>query len=449
MKRKGGNIIEWAMVTVLVFACTKEQPRALNIDFSYSVVNENFTAPAAIRITNTTSGADYFQWTFEGGSPAVSSNKSPGTIYYANPGSYTITLAAWNAFERKETSQIIQIDSIMVLDFDIVFTDNDTLPSIVRCINRSVGADSYTWSFEGATPATQTTQQPEIVVYTFGEQHEIVLTAANSRISRSISKTIRFKPALVPLFDIIPDEECDDYQVPFTATLKNNSVSANTFLWQCTGANFSNNHDAAPVLYIDNPGSYTVNLQADNGKETKSVSKSIVILPNTNLQHFQGLKFGIVRAGINIGYAFSAKSRAVLNEGELATCYGQYIDLVFLGINANFDMCRFISPDSSAYYALYPIANALKTAVINKPDTGSPELSIIDFDNMSNDLPLQALAIAAHDSGRAFFSKNEGQRVVLFQTEDGRKGAVKVIDFVTNGENSYLLCDIKIQKRPL
>ena len=449
MKRQSSNIIKWAVGAVLVFACTKEQPRALNIDFSYNVVNENYTAPAAIRIINTTSGADYFQWTFEGGSPAVSSNKSPGTIHYANSGSYTITLTAWNAFERKEILQIIQIDPVMVLDFDIVFTDNDTLPAIVRCVNKSTGADSYTWSFEGATPATQTTQQPENVVYTSGEQHEVVLTAANGHISRSISKTIQFKPALVPLFNIIPDEECDDYQVPFRATLKNNSISANTFLWQCTGASFSNNHDVAPVFYIDNLGSYTVNLQASNGKETKSVSQSIVILPNTNLQHFQGLKFGIVRAGANIGYAFSAKSRAVLNEKELVTCNGQYIDLVFLGINANFDMCRFLSPDSSAHYALYPIANALKTVVINKPDTGSPTLSITDFDNMNNDLPLQALAIAAHDSGRAFFSKNEGQRVVLFQTEDGRKGAVKVIDFVANGDNSYLLCDIKIQKRPL
>ena len=437
------------LMVVLVCACSKEQPRALNVDFSYSAVNENYTAPAAIRITNATVGADYFLWTFEGASPASSNNKSPGTIHYAYPGSYTITLSAWNNSERKESSQVIQIDAEMTLDFEIVFINNDTLPTIIQCINKSSGASSYTWSFEGATPAVQTVQQPENVVYTSGEQHEIVLTAANGRISRSISKTIHFKPALAVLFDIIPNEECYDYQVPFIAKLKNNSISAATFLWQCTGGTFNNNSDREPLLYIDNPGTYTVNLQASNSKESKNATQSIVISPNTNLYYFQEVKFGIVRAGATIGYAFSAKSRAVLNEEELTTTDGQTIDLVFLGINANFDMCRFLSPDSSAYYSLYPIADAQKTMVINKPETGSPDLSIADFDSMENDLLLQPLAIAAHDSGRAFFSKDEGQRVVLFETEDGRKGAVKVIDFVSDGDNSYLLCDIKIQKRPL
>ncbi|MCL2098550.1 MAG: hypothetical protein FWH23_07335 [Bacteroidales bacterium] len=437
------------LMVVLVCTCSKEQPRALNVDFSYSAVNENYTAPSAIRITNATVGADYFLWTFEGASPTSSNNKSPGTIHYAYPGSYTISLAAWNNSERKESSQVIQIDAEMTLDFEIVFTNNDTLPSIVQCINKSSGASSYTWSFEGATPAVQTVQQPETVVYTFGEQHEIVLTAANGRISRSISKTIRFKPELVALFDIIPNEECYDYQVPFIAKLKNSSISAAAFLWQCSGGTFSNNSDREPLLYIDNPGTYTVNLQASNSKDSKNATQSIVISPNTNLYYFQELKFGIVRAGAAVGYAFSSKSRAVLNEEELTTTDGQTIDLVFLGINANFDMCRFLSPDSSAFYSLYPIVNVQKTAVINKSETGSPNLSIADFDNMENDLPLQPLAIAAHDSGRAFFSKDEGQRVVLFETEDGRKGAVKVIDFVSDGDNSFLLCDIKIQKQPL
>ena len=34
------------------------------------------------------------------------------------------------------------------------------------------------------------------------------------------------------------------------------------------------------------------------------------------------------------------------------------------------------------------------------------------------------------------------------KTEDGRKGAIKIKDFVANGTSSYILVDIKVQKLP-
>ncbi len=439
----------FACLLLIIAACSREQSRLLNVDFSYTAVNNNYTVPATIHMQNDCSGADYFLWTFEGGSPATSSSKLPGAIYYDVPGSYTITLAAWNAEGRKEITRIIQIDSIMLLDFDVVFMDNDTLPAIVKCINKSHGALSYTWSFEGALPEEQQLVCPEQVLYSSGERHEIILSAFNGRITRSFSKIINFSPALSPIFEIIPNESCEDYQVPFIAKMNNQSISANTFLWHCSGGSFSPNDTKEPQLYINTPGSYTVQLQVRNKKETKIATRALVVLGNTNLQYFKNLKFGIVRAGSNIGYAFSAQLRRVLTEHELLLEDGRKIDLVFLGLNADFEMCRFLSPDSSAHYALSPISNATKTNVINKFTAGTPELSVAVFDEMKNDAALRLLNISAHDSGRAFFNKTEHPQIILFETINGRKGAVKIIDFVNAGDNSYLLCDIKIQKQPL
>ena len=38
-------------------------------------------------------------------------------------------------------------------------------------------------------------------------------------------------------------------------------------------------------------------------------------------------------------------------------------------------------------------------------------------------------------------------RIILFKTQDGRKGALKIKDMVKNGTSSYILCDIKVQKQ--
>jgi hypothetical protein len=52
------------------------------------------------------------------------------------------------------------------------------------------------------------------------------------------------------------------------------------------------------------------------------------------------------------------------------------------------------------------------------------------------------------NAGKTPFNNAVVSRVVLFKTEDGRKGAVKIKDFVSAGTASYILVDIKIQKQP-
>jgi len=44
------------------------------------------------------------------------------------------------------------------------------------------------------------------------------------------------------------------------------------------------------------------------------------------------------------------------------------------------------------------------------------------------------------------FDNSVVPRIVLFQTRDGRKGAIKIKQFVQNGAASYIVADIKVQK---
>jgi hypothetical protein len=44
------------------------------------------------------------------------------------------------------------------------------------------------------------------------------------------------------------------------------------------------------------------------------------------------------------------------------------------------------------------------------------------------------------------FSNSLVPRVVVFKNSSGKKGAVKIKQFVMNGDDSYIICDIKVQK---
>jgi hypothetical protein len=122
------------------------------------------------------------------------------------------------------------------------------------------------------------------------------------------------------------------------------------------------------------------------------------------------------------------------------------VDIVFFSINSSFSYSRFISPDSAAKYSFPAIPGATHTAFINTLESSAISFSSGQFDAMTNDTPLQPLDIKGNDSNISFFNNSVVPRVVLFETSDGRKGAIKVKSFVADGSQSYILLDIKVQK---
>lgn len=65
---------------------------------------------------------------------------------------------------------------------------------------------------------------------------------------------------------------------------------------------------------------------------------------------------------------------------------------------------------------------------------------------MVDDTPLKSLNINYTASGAQEFGFTY-PRLILFKTQDGRKGAIKIKEMVKNGTSSYILCDIKVQKQ--
>ena len=433
------------ILSVVMISCYKEEEVPVIIDFEY-IQPESYTVPVDLTLVNRTSGADFYRWTFEGALPATSDDKNPGTISYDKAGTYTIKLEAWNDTQRNTKEIKFTLDSAVNLAFNVAVQVNDFVPATVKLTNRTRGASSYEWTFEGGTPATSTEMNPPDVVFDSPGEHTIQLRVSNGREFFTSSKTIVLKPAMAIDFSIIPSFEDEDYEAPLTANLQNSTISALRYAWSATGGVIDNKNAENTTIYIENPGTYTVTLQTENDKDVQTIQRTITVKPNTNLYIMENVKLTISAGHTASGSFYSTKLRQVLKREDVTAENGSLVDIVFFGINSSFSYSRFISPDSASKYSFPAIPGATHTAFINTLESSAVSFSSGQFDAMTNDTPLQPLDIKNNDSKISFFNGSVVPRVVLFETGDGRKGAIKVKSFVADGSQSYILLDIKVQK---
>jgi PKD repeat protein len=431
-------------LAVLLSSCYEERDVPVVIDFQYSVVENSYTVPVVLMLSNNTSGADFYSWTFEGASPATSDKKQPGPITYSQAGTYIIKLEAWNDFQRSEKEIVVTLDSAVAIGFDAAVLVNDFVPATVELTNYTDGASSYAWTFEGGTPGTSDLANPGAVQFTEPGDHVITLRVSNGREFFTTSHTITLRESLLTDFQIEPSFEDEDYEAPLTASLTNNTRSGLRYTWSSTGGDINNTTADNTIIHFANPGDYTVTLKADNDKETETIERTIHVKPNTNLYTMTDIKLGVSAAHASIGSFYSTKLRRVLTKDEVSADNGGLIDVVFYGVNSTFNYCRFMSPAEANQFPSIPHAQQVK--VVNTLESGPLSFTPEQFDAMTNDAPLQALNIAAHDTGTASFSSSETPRIVLFETADGRKGAIKIKSFVPDGTQSYIIADVKVQK---
>jgi PKD repeat protein len=440
-----------SLIALLPGCYKKGQPQPVYIAVTDSIVGNPATVPVGVLFANNSSGADSFQWSFPGGNPTTSSLRDPGTVMYSQAGDYTVTLLAWNKDEQKSQQFSFHFDSSVQVAFDTAVIGNRFAPMTEQVTNKTVGGSTYSWTFQGGIPASSTLAKPPNIVFDSAGPHVITLQVSNGGQTFSLSKTITVLPSLAAAFTLTPSFDNDDYQAPVNATLKNTSVSTLFSRWRCAGATIGDTTAASTSIYFPSPGSYTVTLVTGNGKSTQTISQTYTILPNTNLRTLTGIQLGINTAQQSIGVFYSTYLRRVFTSTQRPDTAGKWIDLVFYGLDDSFVFNKFISPDSVTDYAFAPITNPGATVVINSQETCgcSAAMSVSAFGAMTDDGPLQALTIQATPGGSEPFTNSLVPRVVLFQSPDGRKGAIRIDQWVQNGQGSYIVCDIKVQKAPL
>ncbi|NML72091.1 PKD domain-containing protein [Chryseobacterium sp. RP-3-3] len=438
----------FAVLAFVLNACAVEESIPVEADFSIKVVNNDYSVPVKVEITNKSTGAETYQWSFEGATVTSSTEKSPQPITYASPGAYKIKLKASNKDGNVDEKEIeVKADASMNVDFEWQMQGSDISPVTLQMIDKSLGATQYLWEFEGGNPATSNAQNPNVVFTTPGD-HVIKLTISNGLETYSTQKTVTVKPAMTVDFNWTVDPIDNDYQAPVLLHLNNMSTNAFTYEWIIAGANPSASTSASPDINLPSAGTYTIILKATNDKETKILQKQVTVLPDSNLLSFSDIRLGINTAHSTVGCFFSSNLGTVLKQSDVNAGNGSKIDFAFFGLNSSFMYNQFVSPDEVQNTGFMAIPNATHSKIINSQELVGTQLSPTGFDTLDSGNDFNTITVTETNAGKSPFNNSVVPRIILFQTADGRKGAVKVKSFVENGLSSYILVDIKVQKQP-
>ena len=434
---------------ILFVSCHKEKEIPIIVDFNYEVELQAFPDhhAAAVKFVNATTGAYKYAWTFEGGMPATSDKQHPGIITYTQNGTFKITLEAWNHLGKYSSKTIdLEVDTTLYVSFDLEVLIDNSSPAEVQIHNKSVGAIQYLWSFENGNPAQSTERYPQNVIFSSVGTHTVSLVVSDGKRELSMQKSIEVSPPLAIDFDIeIP---FNDLELPLTATLINKSTCYNTLFWTSDMGSVVDNQTAGTTsIRFANSGTNSITLKAMSSKDTLTLTKMLEIKPDRNLLALTDVKLGIITAGDAVSCYYSTKLRRNITLAEAQQNNGNDIDIVYFGHSRLFAFNKFLSPDSAVSYFLPPINNPMKIWIVNDPIAAGFNFSAADFANLDNAQDLQAYDIKTMSNWN-HFGLESLPYFVFYQTQDGRKGVVKIKQIVDNGINSYIVADVKVMKHP-
>jgi len=235
---------------------------------SFVAVNNMLT----VTFTNNTTDADTYSWDFGDGNTSM--DISP-THTYATEGDYTVTLTATNSCGDAVSSSVVGANALPSANGSASVTALCEGEEVQFTDSSSDNVTAWLWTFEGATPATSTEQNP-VVTYnaagTFDVSLEVTATAGTDEIMFSELIVV----SALPTADFVAVNNMQE------VTFTNNSTGGNTYLWDFGDGNTST--DINPIHTYTTEGNYTVSLTVTNQCGDVVISEDVAAnsLPTAN-----------------------------------------------------------------------------------------------------------------------------------------------------------------------
>ncbi len=228
-----------------------------------------------------TNGPTSWSWTFTGGSPTSSTSQNPNVTYSA-AGTYTVELTATNSAGSDTETKIAYITVIdpPVAEFTADATTIDE-GGTVNFTDQSLGGPtSWSWTFNGGTPANSTVQNP-VVVYDTPGVYTVELSVSNAYGSDTETKTAYItvnNVIVLPVAEFTADFTSlnEGGNVQFTDL----STDATSWSWIFNGGTPSSSSAQNPNIIYYTPGIYTVELTVTNadGSDTETKVNYITVV---------------------------------------------------------------------------------------------------------------------------------------------------------------------------
>ncbi|HYQ56849.1 MAG TPA: PKD domain-containing protein [Draconibacterium sp.] len=246
-----------------------------NFSASKTSVNTDQSVTFTDLSTNTPTS---WSWSFEGGNPATSTLQNP-TITYNTAGTFKVTLTATNASgsDTKTVYNYIEVTEpvvIPVADFSANKTTINTSESVTFS-DLSSDATTWSWIFEGGSPATSTAQNPVATYYAAGT-YKVTLTATNAD-GYDTKIVDNYIGVTEPVTVILP---VADFTTNTTIITEGESVSfsdlsenePSSWSWTFEGGTPGTSTQQNPSVTYPTAGTYNVTLATSNaaGSDTKT-----------------------------------------------------------------------------------------------------------------------------------------------------------------------------------
>jgi choice-of-anchor B domain-containing protein len=229
--------------------------------------------PFTVEFNDSSDSTATWLWTFEGGSPATSTEQNP-VVTYDTPGTYDVSLTvltnAGNTY-TVEQSDFVVVGMAPTAGF--TFAVNG---STVTFTNTSTGTGSYVWMFGNGFGSpnpnpTHTYQAPG--TYT------VTLTVTNGCGSDTYSQEVVIDANIAPTAQFSPGTTtgCVPLTVEFTDQSTGNPTS---WSWSFPGGTPATSTEQNPSVTYTTPGTYDASLTVTNGVGSNQVTKTQLILVN-------------------------------------------------------------------------------------------------------------------------------------------------------------------------
>ena len=156
------------------------------VEASFQIDEEGGCIPHTVNFQNSSLGTiDNFLWTFEGGSPATSTDVEPQVIY-ESAGLFDVQLEVFGAqgSDNVLMDNIIEVLEVPVANFDF----SSPILGTINFINNSSDGTFYEWNFGDGSPVSN--EEMPLHIYDIFGNFVVTLTASNEYCSNTFTDTI-------------------------------------------------------------------------------------------------------------------------------------------------------------------------------------------------------------------------------------------------------------------
>jgi PKD repeat protein len=220
---------------------------------------------------STSSNADGFSWTFEGGTPESSTEEFP-EITYNSSGLYEVTLVVVNTYgsDTLTRTDYIEVLPLPVADFTI---ETDQLE--ISLTNESTDFDSLSWFFGDGNSSSN--ENPTHTYDEAGNYDVMLIAVSDACADDTLIVSVEVDEGVQANISWNGDTEgC----LPFDVEFEGQPEDAESFEWTFEGGNPGTSTAANPTVTYENPGSYSVTLIASMDGESDTITIEDLVLVN-------------------------------------------------------------------------------------------------------------------------------------------------------------------------